>query len=303
MPGEITAHREPSTTGAASTGSPGWRIEFQVWSISHFCGQIPSNVVHVSTMRNKNPCGTLASSVLAFVAIGAAAPRTEGVQNAMEGDPKALEQGMHMYRHRCGVCHGLDGLGYRGPDLKNGPWLHGDSDADLFRVISQGVPGSEMGPARLTEDEVWMVIAYLRSLRSSGTDRQEPGDAAAGEEIYWGKGLCDQCHRIQGRGGRLGPDLSNIGRARSRSALTRELRNASEYFPPGYEPVTVVLRDGRRIPGVRKNEDTFRFNGWMRTRSFAFSSRVTWQRSSTKSVRSCRTTVPRSSRTPSSTIS
>ncbi len=107
-----------------------------------------------------------------------------------------------------------------------------------------------------------MVIAYLRSLRSSGTDRQEPGDAAAGEEIYWGKGLCDQCHRIQGRGGRLGPDLSNIGRARSRSALTRELRNASEYFPPGYEPVTVVLRDGRRIPGVRKNEDTFSIQ-WM----------------------------------------
>ena len=55
----------------------------------------------------------------------------------------------------------------------------------------------------------------------------------------------------------LGPDLSRIGAARSRTALMRELRSASEYYPPGYEPVTVLLRDGRRIAGVRKNEDTF----------------------------------------------
>ncbi len=209
------------------------------------------------TMRRKNARAVLASSVLALLGIGTATPQTGLVQNPMEGDPKALEQGMHMYRHRCGVCHGLDGLGYQGPDLKNGPWLHGDSDADLFRVISRGVPGSEMGPARLQEDEVWMVIAYLRSLRSSGTDQEEPGNAAAGEEIYWDKGSCEQCHRINGRGGRLGPDLSRIGAARSRTALMRELRSASEYYPPGYEPVTVLLRDGRRIAGVRKNEDTF----------------------------------------------
>ena len=61
---------------------------------------------------------------------------------------------------------------------------------------------------------------------------------------------------INGKGGRLGPDLSRIGVARSAAALAREIRSASEYVPPGYEPVSVVTRDGRRIRGCRKNEDS-----------------------------------------------
>ena len=40
-------------------------------------------------------------------------------------------------------------------------------------------------------------------------------------------------------------------------ALAREIRSASEYIPQGYEPVTVVMRDGRQIKGVRKNEDSY----------------------------------------------
>ena len=40
-------------------------------------------------------------------------------------------------------------------------------------------------------------------------------------------------------------------------ALTQEIRSTSEYFPPGYEPVTVVTRQGRQIKGCRKNEDSF----------------------------------------------
>ena len=83
------------------------------------------------------------------------------------------------------------------------------------------------------------------------------GNAQAGEVIYSGKGGCAGCHMINGRGGRLGPDLSRIGVARSRMALVREIRNASEYIPQGFEPVTVAMRDGRQIKGVRKNEDSF----------------------------------------------
>jgi putative heme-binding domain-containing protein len=62
---------------------------------------------------------------------------------------------------------------------------------------------------------------------------------------------------VNGVGGRLGPDLSRIGAARSRAALTREIRTPSEYIREGYEPVTLVMRTGERIRGVRKNEDSF----------------------------------------------
>jgi len=83
------------------------------------------------------------------------------------------------------------------------------------------------------------------------------GNAEAGEKIYWGKAGCGSCHMVNGKGGRLGPDLSRIGLARSSTALVREIRNTAEYIPPGYEPVTVVTRDGRQIRGCRKNEDSF----------------------------------------------
>jgi putative heme-binding domain-containing protein len=62
---------------------------------------------------------------------------------------------------------------------------------------------------------------------------------------------------IDGRGGRLGPNLSRVGAARSTAALEREIRRPSEFIPVGFESVTVVTRDGRKIRGARKNEDTF----------------------------------------------
>src|SRR5262249_19856037 len=45
--------------------------------------------------------------------------------------------------------------------------------------------------------------------------------------------------------------------ARSRAALVRKIRTPSEVITPGYEPVTLVLKDGRRLRGVRKNDDLF----------------------------------------------
>jgi len=55
----------------------------------------------------------------------------------------------------------------------------------------------------------------------------------------------------------LGPDLTRVGSARSHAALVREIRNPGEVIAPNYETVTVVTRDGQRIRGAKKNEDTF----------------------------------------------
>ena len=62
---------------------------------------------------------------------------------------------------------------------------------------------------------------------------------------------------VNGTGGELGPDLSRIGSGRPRAALTKKIRAPSDNIRPGYEPVTLVLRDGQRIRAVRKNEDEF----------------------------------------------
>jgi cytochrome c oxidase cbb3-type subunit 3 len=180
--------------------------------------------------------------------------------NPLAGDSKAVVQGRNIFRGRCAVCHGVDAKGYRGTDLTTGEWAHGGSDADLFETISRGVPGTEMpGRGNLSDDEVWMVIAYVRTLAATGPPVAERGDAGRGEQLFWGRetGNCGQCHMVNGRGGRIGPNLSRIGASRSVAALEREIRQPGEVIPVGFETVTVVTRDGRRIRGVRKNEDTF----------------------------------------------
>jgi cytochrome c oxidase cbb3-type subunit III len=197
----------------------------------------------------------VASMVIPVLGIAAQDKQT----NPFTGDPKAIDQGRAVYRGRCAVCHGIDAKGYRGPDLTTGDWIHGGSDVQLYRSIKQGIPGTEMpGNGNMLEDEVWRTITYLRSLTVPG-GTAERGDAARGEQIFWAKnqGNCGQCHMVDGRGGRFGPNLSRVGAARSVAALEREIRRPAEFIPVGFETVTVVTRDGRKIRGTRKNEDTF----------------------------------------------
>jgi putative heme-binding domain-containing protein len=180
--------------------------------------------------------------------------------NPLAGSSEAVDGGRNIYRGRCAVCHGIDAKGYRGTDLTTGDWVHGGSDAQLFTTISRGITGTEMpGNANMSDDEVWMVIAYLRTLSAPGGAAPERGDAARGEQIFWSKdqGNCGQCHMVGARGGRLGPNLTRIGASRSASVLAREIRAPHEVIPVGYETITLVTRDKRTVRGVRKNEDTF----------------------------------------------
>jgi putative heme-binding domain-containing protein len=197
------------------------------------------------------------SSILAlalFVSSVDAFPQDEK-KNPVAGNPKAIEQGMNLYRFRCAVCHGIDGRGEKATDLLES--LHEKSDVQIHRIIERGIPGTEMPAAPLFGDEIWMVVTYLRTLGGAAAPPQPGGNPEQGKKIFWGKGGCNVCHMIDGEGGRLGPVLSRIGAARSQTALTREIRNPSELITPGYEPVTVVTRDGKRIRGCRKSEDAF----------------------------------------------
>jgi cytochrome c oxidase cbb3-type subunit 3 len=213
-----------------------------------------------SPLRRRLTSGALA---LAAGWLLAAAPglraQDDARTNPLAGDAAAIKQGQNIYRGRCAVCHGIDAKGYRGSDLTTGDWVHGGTDAQIARTISKGVPGTEM-PANpnLSEDEVWMLVAYLRTL-SSGAAVPERGDAARGEQLFWATGgaNCGRCHMVGGRGGRLGPVLTRIGAARSAAALAREIRNPGEVIPVGFETVTVTTPDGKKVRGLRKNEDTF----------------------------------------------
>jgi cytochrome c oxidase cbb3-type subunit III len=178
--------------------------------------------------------------------------------NPLASDREAAETGRWMFRIFCAPCHGIHAEGGRGPDLTLGTYSAGDRDVDLFRVISRGVPGSEMPgyAGRVEDDGIWRLVSYIRSVARHETGNV-PGDVAAGERIFWGKGGCGQCHRVGVKGSSLGPDLSSTGRRRSLAYLRSSILTPDADVTPGFSTITVVKRDGTKIVGVEKNFDNF----------------------------------------------
>ena len=195
-------------------------------------------------------CGLLALLVPA----GAVARQDDAVVNPFEGDPAARRAGGAMYGTRCAECHGADAKGISGPDL-TALWEVGTSDARVFTTIRLGRPGSIMPSSSAPDDELWAIVAYLKGISTVPPTEFATGDADHGREIF--RSLCAGCHRVNGRGGHLGPDLSRVTRTRSRVRLTQAVRDPGASVAVGYRTVTLTLRDGREIRGVKKREDAF----------------------------------------------
>jgi putative heme-binding domain-containing protein len=196
-------------------------------------------------------------------------------KNPYVGDAKAAHAGEFEFRINCALCHGLGAHGGgRGPDLTRAQKKHAHSDAELFQVISNGIPGTAM-PANgtngqgvgMTHEEIWQIITYIRSVEVKAPAKPT-GDAAHGKQLFYGDANCSLCHMVQGRGGRVGPELTDVGGSRTRDALIDSVRHPSHHlawgltestkeFPQEYETVTVVTADGKEIKGVALNEDNF----------------------------------------------
>lgn len=177
--------------------------------------------------------------------------------NPFQGDSAAIRAGMGQFRQRCADCHGTDGRGVRGPDITQ-VWSMGRTDRGLFNTVRRGVSNTEM-PAfsapRTSDRDVWQILAYLRTLSTPAPTGPPPGDAEHGATVF--ERNCARCHRVNARGGRLGPDLSRVGSSRSREALVSRIRGGTEDSRRGYEPVTITPEDGPPLRGVKKNEDLF----------------------------------------------
>jgi len=196
-------------------------------------------------------------------------------KNPYAGDAKMAKLGEFQFRSNCAFCHGLGARGGgRGPDLTRAQKKHGNGDADMFRTINEGVPGTAMPPngatqqgVGMTEEEIWQVITYIRSVQAKAP-AQSIGNAAHGRELFYGSAACSTCHMIEGKGGRLGPDLTATGSARSTNYLVESVRNPSKRLAQGiseamkefsqeYETVKIVTADGTKLMGVVLNEDHF----------------------------------------------
>ena len=173
-------------------------------------------------------------------------------------DPAAAAEGRKLYNRDCTICHGLEGtVGDRAPALAGDRRFLRSSAEELYDAIRNGIRGTGMPPSPLADAEVQNVVAYIRSLRAPAADTVVAGDSERGAAVFWGKGDCGRCHMVRGRGGILGPDLSNIGGERRPAALRDALTRSGRRLPRGYRPAKIRMRDGRAIEGLVKNEDSF----------------------------------------------
>jgi mono/diheme cytochrome c family protein len=104
---------------------------------------------------------------------GAAAAKT--LKNPVAPTPQSIAAGQKTYRMYCRLCHGTSGKG-DGPqapkdthpsDLTDDTWDHGSSDAEIYAAIRDGIgPKFDMKGFRskLTDQEMWNVVNYLRSI-------------------------------------------------------------------------------------------------------------------------------------------
>ena len=168
-----------------------------------------------------------------------------------------VEAGQRLYGPQCQVCHGANGDGVPGIDLKLGRFRRASSDDDLARTITSGVPGTGMPAFVLRPEELVAIVAFIRAGFDPASASVRVGDAARGRALFQGKAGCAECHRVNGLGPRVAPDLSDIGAIRTLAALQRALLTPGESLLPIHRSVTVVTRDGRTLHGRRLNEDTY----------------------------------------------
>jgi len=164
-------------------------------------------------------------------------------------------QGEKTFRSHCSPCHGLKGEGGRGPNLATGIFYHGSTDSDLLRNVSNGIDGTEMPGLFYSPDRVWQVIAYIRSLNAMSGQPLATA-VAAGEAVYKREG-CVDCHRVNGAGGRMGPDLSSIGKTRSAEHLRQSILEPNADVRQRYCVVSATDAAGKTIEGFLMNEDTY----------------------------------------------
>jgi putative heme-binding domain-containing protein len=194
---------------------------------------------------------------LALLASPVGAAQNPAPAHPGEYAPADIAYGSRLYDAQCTTCHGANGDGVGGVDLRSGKFRHAVTDQDLTRIIMTGIPGTGMQAFKLDPSELSGILAYLRNMNSFDRGSVKTGDAMRGRAVVEGKGDCARCHRIGGQGSRIAPDLSDVGVARSAGSLQRSLTDPTSQMMPINRPVRIVTRDGRTINGRRLNEDTY----------------------------------------------
>jgi mono/diheme cytochrome c family protein len=181
----------------------------------------------------------------------------------------------------CLVCHKVTEAGNeRGPDLRKAasgaaarrPGMSAEAylieslvepDAFLAPGYPKMMPSAMKPPANLSLAEAKAVVAYLQALGGAEvTVRVSAEDVAAAKPAarqHRGKTLaarygCLGCHKAEGEGGTIGPDITAIGATREPAEILRKIVEPTAWTTPGYQAGIMPAEIGRAIPEGDRHE-------------------------------------------------
>ncbi len=182
-----------------------------------------------------------------------------------------IEAGRQIFIGSCsvGYCHGLGGVGGGGPKLAGRKF----SVRYLTQVINEGVQETTMPGFKnnLSQEQLGNLILYVQSLAiSTATESNQPavqehlsedrelmGNAAAGRTMFFDSSSapsCIVCHSIDGRGGKIAPDLSEIA-AKPAKEILQSISEPNANIDDKYATLTLTLKNGARFTGVKHDEN------------------------------------------------
>lgn len=132
--------------------------------------------------------------------------------------------------------------------------------ASAERVVGSDVriEGASESPQPVVTSNQTMAMAppYQTASGSNSGELGEGGDTTRGESIFFQKAEvnCSKCHRIRGRGGEIGPDLTEIGGKRTREELVQSLQNPDLVISEGYHTLMIQTIDGLTLYGVVRED-------------------------------------------------
>ncbi len=224
------------------------------------------------TSRQQILVGGISCLVISVLAAGGVRPSSSRNASSGEANSSAVgasseptpgqARGKRLFEAHCARCHGMQGGGGTGANLRRPKLQRAANDESLFDLLRNGIPESGMPDAwAMSDNEVRDVASYVRTLGRIPPEPL-PGDPDKGQLIY-GKAGCSSCHIVAGKGGSLGPELSDIGGRRGAQFLRSAMLHPGKDRILTYEgyatyvPVLAATKDGRVLTGMRVNEDTF----------------------------------------------
>ncbi|HEY1170327.1 MAG TPA: PVC-type heme-binding CxxCH protein [Verrucomicrobiae bacterium] len=138
-------------------------------------------------------------------------------------------------------------------------WLGKLKDGSVPREIQLDVLSAAQGRKAQTVKDALKAYTSKQNKKDTLYGFREVlygGEARRGKEIFYerAEAACFRCHKINGEGGDVGPDLGKIGSQKDREFILDSIVHPNSIISPGYENVVVTLKSGPTVMGILKQE-------------------------------------------------